>query len=145
MTAAQHYAAVVARLSYGILNGKVDEVIRMTTGTNPEVVRANYVVVNMPMPDLRDRRLTAPQHADDFAVYDVDVRSVAVDRGGCMLFAQTVRDRLLGYSLDVPGRVCAPINLIPPVEEGQVMWDRVTRLFYIDESFKFTSNVAPSP
>ena len=53
-----------------------------------------------------------------------------------------VRDRLLRHVLTVPGRVCTPIRLIPPVEEGQVMWDRVSRLFYIDESFRFTSNPA---
>lgn len=142
MSVAQHYDAVVARLNNGILAGKVDEVVRMTTGSTPEYVRANYVVVNMPMPDLRDHRFTGPQSADDFAVYDVDVRSVAVDRGGCMLFAQTVRERLLRHVLPVPGRVCTPIRLVPPVEEGQVQYDRTARLFYIDESFRFTSNPA---
>ena len=142
MSVAQHYDAVVARLNNGILSGRVDEVVRMTTGSTPEYVRANYVVVNMPMPDLRDHRFTGPQSADDFAVYDVDVRSVAVDRGGCMLFAQTVRERLLRHVLTVPGRVCTPIRLIPPVEEGQVQYDRTARLFYIDESFRFTSNPA---
>ena len=142
MSVAQHYDAVVARLNNGILSGRVDEVVRMTTGSTPEYVRANYVVVNMPMPDLRDHRFTGPQSADDFAVYDVDVRSVAVDRGGCMLFAQTVRERLLRHVLTVPGRVCTPIRLIPPVEEGQVQYDRPARLFYIDESFRFTSNPA---
>lgn len=142
MSVAQHYDAVVARLNNGILAGKVDEVVRMTTGSTPEYVRANYVVVNMPMPDLRDHRFTGPQSADDFAVYDVDVRSVAVDRGGCMLFAQTVRERLLRHVLTVPGRVCTPIRLVPPVEEGQVQYDRTARLFYIDESFRFTSNPA---
>ncbi len=142
MTAADHYTAVVNRLNAGILAGKVDEVVRFTTGVNPEAVRANYVVVNMPMPNLPDTRLTDVAEAASFAVYDIDVRSVAVDRGGCMLFAQTVRDRLLRHVLTVPGRVCTPIRLIPPVEEGQVQYDRTARLFYIDESFRFTSNPA---
>lgn len=142
MSVAQHYDVVVARLNNGILAGKVDEVVRMTTGSTPEYVRANYVVVNMPMPSLPDVRLTDAAGAASFAVYDIDVRSVAVDRAGCMLFAQTVRERLLRHVLTVPGRVCTPIRLIPPVEEGQVQYDRTARLFYIDESFRFTSNPA---
>ena len=142
MSLAAHYDAVVARLNSGILAGRVDEVVRMTTGATPEPVRTNYVVVDMAPPNLPDARFTDAPGAASFAVYEVDVRSVAVDRAGVMLFAQTVRDRLLRHVLAVPGRVCTPIRLIPPVEEGQVMWDRVSRLFYVDESFRFTSNPA---
>lgn len=140
MTLNLHFDAFKTLLAGGILSGKVDDVVRLTEAGEP--VRANYVVVGLDMPALRDRRLTAPQASTDFAVYTFDVRSVAVDRAGVLLFAQTVRERLLGHVLTVHGRACGPITLVEPVEEGRVQWDRTARLFYCDESYRCASNRA---
>lgn len=142
MTLNAHFDAFAARLNHGIIFNKVDDVVRLTGQGEP--VRANYVVVGIEAPTPDDGRYTAAQRVDSSAMYRFGVRSVAVDRAGVLLFAQTVRERLLGHVLTVPGRVCGPVRLVGAVEEGRVRWDRTARLFYLDESFEFRSQRSTS-
>lgn len=140
MTLQDHYAAFTTRLRDGILADKVFDVVRLTSTGEP--VRSNYLVVTIDLPVPDDGRFTVPQLVDGKAAYLFDVRTVATTQGAVLLLAQTARERLLGHVLTVPGRVCAPMRLVDPVEEGRIRFDRTAQLFYVDETFSVTSRRA---
>lgn len=140
MTLQDHYDAFTSQLRGGILADKVHDVVRLTPTGEP--VRANYVVVTLDLPVPNDARFTVPQLVDGKAVYRFDVRAVATTQGAVLLFAQTARERLLGHVLTVPDRVCDPVRLVDPVEEGRIRYDRTAQLFYADETFSVVSRRA---
>lgn len=138
MTAAAHYTAFKTQLSGGILDGRVHDAVRFNNG---QPVRDNYVVAYPSTAHrLDDARYMAPQRSVSSALYRYDVRSVATSAAGVLLFAQTVRDRLIGQSVTVAGRRCDLIRLVDAVEESAVEFDKVADLFYLDDSFEFWSH-----
>lgn len=140
MTLQDHYDAFTARLRGGILSDKVHDVVRLTPTGDP--VRANYLVVTIDLPTPNDDRFTALQRIDGKAAYRFDVRTVATTQGAVLLLAQTARERLLTHVLSVPGRVCDPLRLVDPVEEGRIRFDRTAQLFYVDETWEVVSRRA---
>lgn len=139
MTAADHYNAVKAQLAGGILASRVYDVVRVN-GSTP--VRDNYVVLLPESWRLDDERYTALQVVDSTAVYGFDVKSVATSVSGLLLYQDTVRARMLGTTLNVEGRTCDPIRLVPAVEEGRMQHDATANIFHLTETFEFTSRRA---
>jgi len=132
-----HFNAFKALLvAVSILSNKVFSNVRITNGTP---VRANYVILFPDGPaELGDGRLTALQRAVSRAKYRYDVRIVAVDADGLLLLADAVLS-LIGTVPVVDGRDCAPVKLVPGVEEGKGRYDSVTDLHYLDLSLEFWS------
>lgn len=133
-----HFSAFRSRLeAHPVLAGKVETAVRITNGTP---VRANYAVAFPGAPDkLGDNRFTAPQQRDSDAEYTFDVRLVATDADGVLKLADAALDQIVGHSLAVEGRNCAPARLVEGVEEGRVEYDRQSNLYYLDLSFRFWS------
>lgn len=139
MTLALHYEAFKARLAGGILAGKVFDVVRFNGDT---AVRDNYAVLTPTNTKRDDNRFTKLDSVESDALYRYDVRYVATSVGAVLLWQQSAQERLIpegGFSLTVPGRRCDPIRLVEPVEEGAYEHDRVTNLFYVDETYEFWS------
>lgn len=110
------------------------------TGGSP--VRDNYIVLFPDAPaDLGDNRYTARQARDSKARYRYDVRVVAVDADGLLMFADWVLS-VIGERPVVVGRRCDAVSLVPGVEEGKGRFDSVTDLHYLDLSFEFVSRRA---
>lgn len=139
MSATAHYEAVRVLLAGGILASRVYDVVRVN-GSTP--VRDNYVVLMFESSRLDDDRYTALQDLDSTARYRFDVRSVATSPGGARLYLDTVRERLIKQTPTVEGRKCTPIQLVPPVEEGQMRFDSAANLYHVIESFEFWSRRA---
>ena len=136
------FSAFRARLeAHPILAGKIDTAIRITT--TGEAVRENYVVAYPASPTrLDDDRYTAVPTAVSASDFDYDVRYVAVDADGVLILADATHKQLVGHRLTVAGRACSPLRLVPGVEEGRVEFDRASRLYYLDDTFRFTSRPA---
>lgn len=134
-----HYMAFRAWLTGDAwFTGKVDAVVRRNAAG--DLVRANYAILTPAIPDrLSDERFTATQRATSSARFTFDVRCVAVDADGALLWAEKTIGRLVGHSLTVAGRSCDPITLVEGVEENAVEYDRVANLYYVDMSFRFHS------
>lgn len=135
-TLQQYYDAVKAVLATGILATRVNDSVKMN-GTAP--VRDNYVVLSDESPRLADDRYTALERVDSRARHRFDVRSVATSTTGRRMYQDAVRTNLIGAVPVVEGRVCTPIQLVPPVEEGRPMFDSTSNLHYVTDSFEFWS------
>lgn len=126
-----------------LLAGRVYDAVRYTDAG--QVVRDNYVVVKPAMPDrLDDVRYTSRQQAESTRRFTPDVRVVAVDADGLLLFAEAAVEQMVGCSLTVAGRVCDPVELVQGVEEA-AQFDSTTRLHYTDLSFRFWSRRGSTP
>ena len=136
------YSAFRARLeSNAKLAGKVDSSVRLTT--TGEAVRANYVIAYPAAPsDMDDGRFTALQRADSGRDFEYDVRYVAVDADGVLVLAEAAHEQLIAHSLTVAGRSCTPLRLVPGGDARRVEFDRTARVYYMDESFRFSSRRA---
>lgn len=121
------------------LAGKVETSMRVTNG---EYVRANYVVAYPGVPGLDDVRYTSSQRFDSTRTFEIDVRFVAVDADGVMILVEAAMKHLLNRVLQVAGRVCDPIWLLPGVEENNLDYDKTARLFFLDTTFSFVSRRA---
>lgn len=134
--------------AHTIITGKTDTTVRVTK--SGDAVRENYVVLWPAAPDrLNDDRFNlVPTSASD-RLLTFDTRPVAVDADGVLMFAEALLAQLVGHELTVTGRACSPIRLVEGVEEGRVEYDRSSRLYYLDMSFRFWSRRAepeePSP
>lgn len=142
MSASAHYEAFFARLNAdSMLAGKGADSVKLTTGN--EAVRANYWILYASTPgDLDDERYTAEQRADSKAVYRYDFRAVGTTREAVLTFVDRANGQAIGYRLSVSGRECDAVHLLPEVEGGRVQYDRETRLFYLDQTYEFTSRPA---
>ena len=144
MTIAVHYQAVRGQLAGGFLaddipkpgDKRVHDVVRMN-GDKP--VRDNYVILWPDSPRLDDARYTALQRPGSTTRYRFDVRVVATSMAGLLQFQDAVRDRLVGVTIPVPGRVTGPTRLVPAVEEGRVLNDASSNLLHVTETFEFLS------
>lgn len=113
--------------------------VRVTAGSP---VRDNYVVLFPDAPaDLGDNRYTSRQVRDSRSRWRYDVRVVAVDVDGLLVFADWVLS-VIGQTPVVAGRRCDAVSLVPGVEEGKGRHDPVTDLHYLDLSFEFWSRRA---
>lgn len=113
--------------------------IRVTAG---KPVRDNYIVLFPDGPDrLGDNRYSARQARDSRSLWRYDVRVVAVDADGLLMFADWVLS-VIGKRPAVAGRKCDPVSLVPGVEEGKGRFDSTTDLHYLDLSFEFVSRRA---
>ena len=131
------FSAFKARLGgHTLLTGKVEPGARLKNG---EPVQDNYVIADPSVPFLDDARYLDGPDPEASAQHTFDVRVVATDTDGVLLLMDAAIEQMVGHALIVPGRVCDPVALVPPVEEGRVLFDRTTRLFYMDVSFRFWS------
>jgi hypothetical protein len=113
--------------------------IRITGGS---AVRDNYIVLFPDAPaDLGDNRYTSRQARDSKSRWRYDVRVVAVNADGMLLFADWVMS-VIGKTPIVAARKCDPVSLVPGVEEGKGRYDSATDLHYLDLSFEFVSRRA---
>lgn len=138
-TLQDYYDAVKALTARGILASRVHDSVRMN-GATP--VRDNYVVLMDESPRLADNRYTALERVGSRARHRVDARSVATSATGRRMFQDAVRSNLIGKVPVVPGRVCTPMQLVPPVEEGRPQFDPTANLHYVTDSFEFWSQEA---
>lgn len=119
------------------LQGAVFDVVRKNDAG--EIVRANYVVLTMSVPEEEaDRWTVVPQPDHDREVV-FDTQAVAVDVPGLIWLIEDIKKQYLGHRLTVPGRRCDPIRRLPDVEEGEIRHDRTAGLFYVHLSWAFTS------
>lgn len=144
MTPSQNYydavrlILAVGRLADGTdsTDRRVHDSVRVN-GTKP--VRDNYVVLMDESPLLADDRYTALERVDSRARHRFDVRSVATSASGRRMYQDAARSNLIGAVPVVEGRVCTPLQLVPPVEEGRPMFDSTANLHYVTDSFEFWS------
>lgn len=143
MTLVAHFNAFKALLATGVLAGKVHDGVRYSSGTP---VRDNYAILKpATTPDRDEKRYLALGSVASRSTYRFDVRYVATTLSGVLLWQQAGQERLIpvgGARLVVAGRECDPIQLVDPVEEGAYSYDKVTDLFYVDESYEFVSREA---
>lgn len=140
MTLALHFEAFKTALAGGIITtAKVFDVVRLTSGTP---VRDNYVIVFPSSPRLDDYRYTVQQAVDATARYRWDVRYVGTSVAAVLMWQQQGRENVIGERLTVAGRVCDPMRLVDPVEEGEYRHDPTANLFYLDETYESTSRRA---
>lgn len=139
MSASAHFDAFFARLNaQSMLAGRGSDSVKLTSGN--EAVRENYWILYASTPgDLDDERYTALQRHDSKAVYRYDFRAVGTTRVAVLTFLDRANEQVIGHRLAVPGRVCDAIHVLPEVEGGRVLFDRETRLFYIDQTYEFVS------
>ncbi|GAA4762619.1 hypothetical protein [Microbacterium gilvum] len=132
-----HLAALRAVLeAVALLAGKLHTAVRTTT--DGVLVRENYLVVTPTMPAVRANRHTARQRIDGRSRWRFDVRVVAVTSDGVLLLTDAVRSAV-GAVPVVAGRACTAITVVDPVEDGRVIHDRTSDLYYLDLTLEFWS------
>lgn len=151
MTIAAHYKATRAQLAGGSVladgipkpgDKRVYDVVRMN-GDKP--FRDNYVILWPDSPRLDDGRFTALQRPQSTMRYRFDTRVVATSMDALLLFQDAVRERLVGVTIPVPGRVTGPVRLVAAVEEGRLLNDASANLLHVTETFEFLSWEATPP
>lgn len=142
MSASAHFGAFFDRLkAQPVLAGKGFDTMRVSS--TGEAIRDNYwVLFASTAGDLDDERYLAPQRAESKAVYRYDFRAVGTTTAAVLLFVDRANEQVIGHRLPVAGRVCDPIRVLPDVEGGRVRFDATTRLFYLDQTYEFTSRPA---
>lgn len=131
------YAAVKTALAVGPLTGRVYDTVRIDSTGN--LVREAYAVLYGGTPDrLTDERYTAAQRPGSRAFYTYTVRAVAPDPGGVRAVTNTAINNLVGKTLTIPSRVCAPITLElgDDVQEDESV---TPPMFYSDTEFQLIS------
>lgn len=128
MSLNDHHDAAVARLSeHSHLEGIVHDTVRKAkTG---DVVRENYIVLGLNMPELERGRLTGTPGSDGDSDMEVFVRVVATTRFGANDLTDAVHDQLQSWCMAVPGRSCTPFHRD---ELGELEHDSAANLFHRD-------------
>lgn len=131
------FAAFKARMeAHPKLAGKISAIVRKN---EDGPVRTNYVVAKSSKPDrLDDARFTGVNVFESDRRFTYDVRVVGTSADALDTLGEAVLMQLAGHTLDVTGRACSPLVLVPDVEEGDG-YDRTADLFYRDFSFRFWS------
>nr|WP_278101162.1 hypothetical protein [Microbacterium proteolyticum] len=124
-----------------VLNNRVFTAVRVTDAG--ELVRDNYAVTIPYLPELDDKRYTAPQTANSAELCEFDVRFVGTTADAVLLLLDAALEHMLFRVLTIPGRVCDPIRVDRTANDRAGMqFDKSARLFYIDATFVFTSRSA---
>lgn len=138
MSLNEHHDAAVARLSeHEILAGTVHDTVRKkSTG---ELVRENYLVFGLNMPQLERQRLTGTPGPDADSDMEIFVRAVGTTRVSVNDYTDAVFAQLQGWSMTVPGRACTPFHRD---ELSDLDHDGTAALFHRDMYFTARSSRA---
>lgn len=140
---AEHFDALQARIEADPdLAGRVSDTVRTVTGGG--LVRDQYVILYRSGPGFEVDRLAAvPQFGSSTLAFTVDARIVGTSPTQVVKTLDRFLGQVVGHSLVVSGRVCAPIE-IEQADIGRVTPDTSVApyLYYCDVTFDLISDPA---